>query len=55
MKLAVIGGGSKHGDEIAEHSALPASVLHETGAVPAVTSLAKPGRPLVPDRPRRRQ
>jgi 6-phospho-beta-glucosidase len=26
---------AKHGDEIAEHIALPASVLHETGAVPS--------------------
>ncbi len=25
----------KHGDDIAEHTALPASVLHETGAVPS--------------------
>jgi len=26
---------AKHGDEIAEHTALPASVLHETGSVPS--------------------
>ncbi len=26
---------AKHGDQIAEHTALPASVLHETGAVPS--------------------
>jgi 6-phospho-beta-glucosidase len=26
---------AKHGDEIAEHTVLPASVLHETGAVPS--------------------
>ena len=26
---------AKHGDEIAEHTGLPASVLHETGAVPS--------------------
>jgi 6-phospho-beta-glucosidase len=42
-RAALLDGGAdvlpeliaKHGDEVAEHTALPVSVLHETGAVPS--------------------